>query len=367
MKVTVSQETFSEALHTVSRAVSAKNTFPVLSGVYLQSRPEGLLLRSTDLELAIECLAEAQIEEPGQVVLPARYLTDLIRRSPYGDIRLRVDPTNHVADVSWAKSHYRIHGFPADQFPVIPEPGAGSDFAVPQPVLRDLLRKTVLAAAHDDTRPYLTGVCLTLSGERLSAVATDSVRIAHATAALGTATDKQIQAIVPSRSLNELTRVLTGDEDDMVGVSVSENQIAFDLGRLRFVSRLLEGQYPDIMRLVPQQYGTVATVDKPGFIDAIERASLITKDGAVKLAFDGSLLRITANTPEVGQADEEVNITLQGEPLEIGFNARYLIDGLKVLDGDAFLFEFSGARNPSRIRAADKDGFLYVVLPLITY
>lgn len=367
MKIVVSQEVFAEALTTVSKAVSAKNTIPVLSGVYLEGRNGGLTLRSTDLELAIECSAQGQVLTEGAIVLPARYLTDLIRRIPFGDIELTVDPSNYTATLKWGKSQYLIHGFPPDQFPQIPSPTAGQTISLPQPLLRDLLRQTTFAAAHDEARPYLTGVFFTVKGEELAAVATDSVRIAHSHTTLNNVAGVQLQAIVPSRSLNELARVLSGEPGDEVRISVTSNQVFFDLGPVKVISRLLEGQYPDVMRLVPQHYQTTASISKDAFLEAVERAALITKDSAIKLNVHGGTLTITANTPEVGQASEEVPVDLQGEPLEIGFNARYLMEGLKALDDQEFLFEFSGSRNPSRIRPAGGERFVYVVLPLITY
>lgn len=367
MKITVSQENFSEALTTVSKAVSAKNTIPVLSGVYLEARGEGLQLRATDLELAMECSAAAQVQAPGAVVLPARFLTDLIRRIPFGDIELAVDTSNYTATLRWGKSQYLIHGFPPDQFPQIPSPDAGASICVPQPLLRDVLRQTTFAAAHDETRPYLTGVYFTVKADTLSAVATDSVRIAHSRMQVQNAGSLQLGAIIPGRSLNELTRVLSGEASDTVEIAVSSNQVYFDLGRVKVISRLLEGQYPDVMRLVPQQYQTAATIAREAFLEAVERAALITKDGALKLRVDHQVLTITANAPEVGQVYEEIPLSLQGEPLEIGFNARYLVEGLKAVDEPEFVFDFSGSRNPARLRPNSSAGFVYVVLPLITY
>lgn len=367
MKVLVPQELLAEGLSTVSKAVSAKNTIPVLSGIYLEARSGHLLLRATDLELAMERTIKVSVLEEGAVVLPARYLTDLVRRIPFGDLEITVDLRNYTATLRWQKSQYMIHGFPADQFPHVPEPDASTAFSMAQPFLRDVLRQTAFAAAHDETRPYLTGVHLSLKGDELSAVATDSVRIAHSRTSVRNTAGVSTQAIVPGRSLNELARVLSGEPEAVVQISVTNNQIFFGLGDLRVISRLLEGQYPDVLRLIPQQYSTKVKINKVLFLEAIERAALITKDNAIKLGVTADLLTITSNTPEVGQVYEEIPVELQGEPLEIGFNARFLMEGLKTLDDQEFYFDFSGNRNPSRISASVAENFLYVVLPLITY
>ncbi|MFO7171743.1 MAG: DNA polymerase III subunit beta [Bacillota bacterium] len=368
MRAIVPQETLAEALSTVSKAVSSKSTIPVLSGVLLEARSDHLLLRATDLELAIEASAAAQVQAEGSIVLPAKLLTDLIRRIPFGDLEIAVDPGHYTATIRWGRSQYLLHGFPADQFPQIPQPGDESHFIVSQPALRDLIRQTSFAAAHDETRPYLTGVYITLSGEQLSGVATDSVRIAHTWVPARNPQHLSVQAIVPSRSLNELARVLSTDPEAEARVAITGNQAFFDLGSVRVISRLLEGQYPDVLRLIPQSYGTRATLNKEQFLEAVERAALTTKDGAIKLEVGPDAMVIRANTPEVAQVQEELPLTLEGDPLEIGFNARYLIEGLKVLDDPDFLFEFSGSRNPSRISGTTGTShYLYVVLPLITY
>lgn len=272
-----------------------------------------------------------------------------------------------TATLRWQKSQYLIHGFAAEQFPHIPEPDAGSTFTVSQSHLRDVLRQTAFAAAHDETRPYLTGAHLTVRGDELAAVATDSVRIAHSKTQVQNPAGVLVQAIVPGRSLHELARVLAGDAAAETQVAVAANQIFFDLGHLRVISRLLDGQYPDVLRLIPQHYSTRARVATDLFLEAVERASLLSREGAIKLGLSPGLLTITANTPEVGQVYEELPIDLSGDPLEIGFNARFLMEGLRALEDQEFSFEFSGSRNPSRISPANGGGFLYVVLPLITY
>lgn len=367
VKTLIAQETLADALSVVSKAVSAKNTIPVLSGVLMQAKGSELLLRATDQELAIESTAPAQVLAEGAIVLPARLLTDLIRRIPFGDIEITVDPGNYTATIRWGRSQYLLHGFAADQFPHIPEPESDAGFSLSQPTLRDLIRQTAFAAAHDETRPYLTGVHMILTDSQLSAVGTDSVRIAYSRVSAQNPRNLSLSAIVPSRSLNELARVLSGEADQEVKVAITGNQVFFDLGQVRVISRLLEGQYPDVLRLIPQSYSSKVTINKEQFMEAVERAALTTKDGAIKLEIGHEAMVIRANTPEVAQVQEELALTLQGDPLEIGFNARYILEGLKVLDDSDFLFEFSGSRNPSRISGTSGNGYLYVVLPLITY
>lgn len=368
MKIVISQEALNSALSVVARAVSTKNTIAVLSGIYLGARDGLLTLRATDLELAVESSTPCRVDNEGEIVLPARYLTDLVRRIPFGDIHLTADLHNYTATVRWGKSQYVIHGFAADQFPSAPDIEGASTFKAAQSVLRELLRQTTFAAGHDESKPWLTGVLFKLRDNRLSGTATDGVRIAHAEVDAENPSSDSFAVILPSRSLTELTRLLAGDEEATATISVTPNQIFFDLGTVRVISRLLEGQYPDVMRLVPQHYPTEVTLNRAEFLEAIERAALIAKDGAVKLGVGDSQVTITSNTPEVGHVYEEVAASsFTGDPLEIGFNSRFLMDFLKAVDAPEVRFQCSGPRNPARLQPVENAHFSYVVLPLITF
>jgi DNA polymerase-3 subunit beta len=368
VKITISQEALNSTLSLVAKAVSTKNTIPVLSGIYLGARNGVLTLRATDMELAIESSVTCQVAEEGEIVLPARYLSDLVRRIPFGDIELAVEHRNATATVRWAKSQYVIHGFPADQFPSVPDVEGASTFTASQVLLKDLLRQTTFAAGHDESKPWLTGVLFKLKENRLNGTATDGVRIAYAETDAENPGGHAFAIIIPSRSLNELTRLLSGEASENARIAVTANQVFFDLGKVRVISRLLEGQYPDVMRLVPQNYPTEIAVNRAEFLEAIDRAALIAKDGAVKIGLNDGRITITSNTPEVGQVYEELAAgTLGGDPLDIGFNSKFLVDFLKVLDDAEFRFQCSGSRNPARLQPAGGGHFIYVVLPLITF
>jgi len=367
VKLKVSQDDLSNALGIVSRAVSSKNAIPVLSGIYLAAKKDGLVVRATDLELEMDSNVVAQVAEEGAIVLPARYLTDLIRRIPFGEIEITTDDSNFTAVLRWGKSQYVIHGFQPDQFPYLPEADGETALEIKQPLLRDVLRQTVFAASHDEARPYLTGVHLLLRGNELLAEATDGARIAFVRTPVDNRSGLEMNVIIPTRSLNELGRTLSDKDTDVVRISLKANHAFFDLGTVQVVSRLLDGQYPDLMRLVPQSYPSGITLAKGNFTDACERAALIANDSGIKLSIGPALLTITANAPEVGQVYEEISASLQGPAVDIGFNTRYLVEGLKAMAEQEFLFELSGSRNPARLRPTSGDGYVYIVLPLITY
>lgn len=368
MKILIPQESLNNILAIVSRAVSTKNTIPVLSGIYLSARDGNLTIRATDMELAIEAFTPCEVLEEGEVVLPARYFADLVRRIPFGNLQISVDYRNYVATLRWGKSQYVIHGFSADQFPSLPDMDGASTFTVRQVQLRDLLRQTTFAAGHDESKPWLTGVLFKLRDDQITGTATDGVRIAYAEASAENAEGHSFGIIIPSRSLNEVARLLSAQDDAVVGVAVTANQVFFDLGTVRVISRLLEGQYPDVMRLVPQHYPTQVVLPRTDFMEALERATLITRDGTVKISLQPERVTITSNTPEVGQVYEELAVSsMEGDPLDIGFNAKFLLEFLKVVESNEFRFQCSGSRNPARLQPADDNHFQYVVLPLITF
>ncbi|MCL5045792.1 MAG: DNA polymerase III subunit beta [Actinobacteria bacterium] len=371
MQFRASQSDLSLGLQTAAKAVSSKNTLPILSGILLKADRSRLNLTATDLELGIECQVPATVEVPGAIVLPAKYFAEIVRRIPSGDIRVSVDPQNFTATIRWERSQYIIHGFSPDQFPFLPQPQEEPVYSVRQEVLRDLIRQTAFAVSHDEARPVLTGVCLTLTGKQVEMVATDGVRIAYRRGDLAgkaEATDS-VRLVIPGRAVNELARLLSGNEDDLASVHLTENQVFFDLGELRLVSRLLDGQYPEVLRLIPQDYPTRVRLSIQEFHDACERAALIVRDGSntIKLGITPEQMTITSSMPEVGQVYEELTAAVEGEGLEIGLNPKFLSDCLRVLDSEEFVFEFTGPKTPSRIKLADSDDFLYLVLPVVLW
>lgn len=368
MKITVSQEALTALLGTVSKAVSTKNTIPILSGIYLSARDNLLTARATDMELAIEATATCVVLEPGEIVLPARYLTDLVRRIPFGNLEIEADARNWTATLRWSKSQYVIHGFSPEHFPQVPETDGASIFTAAHVHLRDLARQTTFAAGSDESKPWLTGVLFKLREQVLTGTATNGARIAQAEVVVENSASHSFSIIVPSRSLNEMARLLTSDPNEVARVAVTANQIFFDLGKVRLISRLLEGQYPDVMRLVPQSYPIQVRMNRAEFAEALDRATLIAKDGSIKLALGPGRIAISSNAPEVGQVYEEVSVQEhQGDPLDIAFNAKLLLDFLKVTEDNEIRLQCSGSRTAARLQPTEHSQFIYVVLPLISF
>jgi len=368
MKFKVAQEELANGLQLVQKAVAARPALPVLSGILVESGSSGLTLTATDQEIGVRVSVPATVAADGAFVLPSR-VGDIVRKIPFGEIAFEIEEANNTATITWERSTFVIHGYPAADFPPFPTPSSSASFTVSKAELRRLIRQTGFAVAHDDSRPVFTGVLTSVADGRLRLVATDGFRLALAEGPLESAPpDLQAECIVPGRGLAEVGRILGEEGDGWVRVSLDRTQAFFEAARERVVCRLIEGQFPPYKQVIPQQFVTRLTCATQGLLNACERASLIASEigQAVKLEISGTTLVLSASKPELGNVREELPVESQGDPLEIAFNPRYLIDGLRNISGEKTLYEFTGPLSPSCMRPADSaEGvFTYVVLPM---
>ncbi len=367
MRVTCTQENLAAGISVVQRGVSARTTLPILTGILLEASGAGLRLSATDHEIGIQATVPGDVARPGAAVLPARTFGDMVRKLPPGEVELEVDTASHAAQLAWGRSQFVIHGYPPDEYPLLPETPREGTLSLDQGLLRDLVRRTQFAVSHDETRPVLTGALLTLEGDEARLVATDGFRMALARTRLDGGAGAGVSAIIPGRALSELGRLL----DPGAGparVHVGPNQAFFELGAVRCLTRLIDGAFPNYRQVIPQEYRTQVRVSTGAFLDACERAALISRDGppVVRLDLAPGRMVVTSAAPEVGKGYEELPAEIAGEPLEIAFNARFLSDGLRALEAETAEFACTGPLTPARIQAAEGDGYFYIVLPLRT-
>ena len=344
-----------EAVQTVGHAVSGRSALPILSHILIKAEDNGLHLIATDLELGISCrIANAQIREAGALTAPARTLTEVLANLPdKAEIALSVD-RSHTVHVKSEKSDYKILGLPAEEYPSLPDVTDAVAFALPQTVLKDMIRQTAFAVSPDDNRPILTGILMVFDGETLKLVATDTHRLAVKTAIIKDGRGSQ-NAIVPARAMNELTRLLSDAEGD-VQVSLSNNQVRFSLpgeAEVQIVARLIEGQFPNFQRVVPQEFHKRLLIPTEPLLRAVRRASIVARESANRVVFrtDGDKLIITAESQQVGNAREEIELSVrEGEDVEIAFNAKYLLDLLNVISEDVLTMELSESLKPGLVR-----------------
>jgi len=356
------------ALGVASRAVSSRNTLPILANVLLETEDDRLKLTATDLDTAIRCVIPAAVAENGSVAVPAGILSDVVSKLPDAPVTIEMEDGKIM--VRCGKSQYMILSLPAEDFPVVPEVTEGIDVVVPQSKLKEMLRTTTFAASKEETRSLLMGVLFEAKGSTLTLVATDTHRLAWKQMNLGEEVGSPISAVVPAKPLVELERVLKDSVDESVHIRFGGSQVQFETADVTLVSRTLDGQFPNYEKVIPKTTERRITFDRGEFLDAVRRVHIVARGNADKmiLATKGDLLELTAESPEVGRAYEEVPIAMDGSDLTIAFNVRYLIEALNVFEADQASLELTGALNPGILKAGtgqngDSD-FLYVVMPM---
>ncbi|HEY3418371.1 MAG TPA: DNA polymerase III subunit beta [Armatimonadota bacterium] len=364
MRFTCPKRVFHEALQSVSRAIATRSTLPILGNVLLEARDGQLKLVTTDLEIGMTCLVPLDDMQAGSVTVPERIIQDVVGNLPDAEITVSADERN-LLTVSAAKAEYTIHGLPSEEFPVLPQVPTETVLSIPGPVLRDLVRKTLFAASTDESRVILTGCLLTWDGEKATMVATDTHRLAVKRVPATGRFQQAVSVIIPSRALQELLRLL-GNTENPVDVSVGESQVLFSVGRVQLVTRLIEGQFPAFERVIPAESTKHLVANRQQLLEAVHRASIVARaeSNKVILRAEDNNLRITAETTEVGKAIEDIPISLDGDAVEIAFNAEYLQDVLSVLDSETVDLGLTGPLNPGLIQADGEADYQYVVMPM---
>lgn len=378
MKISIDRSSLLSAIQNVQRAVSTKTTIPILSGIKIAADQNGLKMTATDLETGIETSLPAnlnneqlvQVIEEGAIVLSARYLSEIVRKLPDSSVEMEVKP-NYLTVIRSGSSEFNLHGLHAEEFPRLPQVSGNQVFSIPALVLKEMIRQTVAAVSTEEIRPVLTGVVMSLKDGQLNFVATDSHRLAQRGAAVEAPAELSFaNVIVPGKSLSELGRLLP-DNDVLVDVVIADNQILFKMEFTQFYSRLIDGQYPDTTRIIPASFKTEFKIGSKNFLDAVERAALIARDNdnnVVRLNVKLDQIEISSNSPDVGKLSETlIPSSCSGEELLIAFNAKYLIDALRVVDSEEIVIEFTGSMSPFLIKQLDNPNYLHLILPVRIY
>jgi len=366
MRITCERSYLTMALGVAGRAVSNRNTLPILSNVLLETQDDRLQLTATDLDTAIRCVIPASVSENGSVAVPAGVLGDVV--SKLADAPVTLEMQDGKVSVRSGKSHYTILSLPAEDYPVVPEVTEGTDVTLPQPTLKEMSRMTTFAASKEETRSLLMGVLFEARGNNLTLVATDTHRLAWKQTPIGQEVAQAVSAIVPAKPLIELERVLNDSMDDSVHIRFGPSQAQFETSEVTLVSRVLDGQFPNYDKVIPKNAERKITFDRNEFLNAVRRVYIVARGSAEKavVASKGNLLEMTAESAEVGRAYEEVPISMDGTDITIAFNARYLIDVLSNLRADEAALELSGPLAPGVVRGIGKDDYVHVIMPVRT-
>ncbi len=366
MKLTVSRETFVASLGIAVRGASSRSAIQTLAGVLLRVENGTAELQATDMELGVRVSLETRESVPGQAVVPARLLLDVVRSLPKDELTLEYRSSHQDVEVVSGPAKFHLRTLPTEDFPKLPEAPAEGGLNVPADAFVDTIGRVARAASRDETRPHLTGVLVTASGNELRMVATDSYRLSVKETALEAALDGDLEANVPARTLQELSRIATSGGAESIGVAALENQVVFTVGDVVLSSRLVEGRFPNYQQLLPESYEHELRVSRDELLDVVRRVGLLAqKNAPLRLRFTEGVLDVSAQTPDVGEASESLPVPFNGEELEIGFNPEFFRDGLDSAESDELVLKLISPLRPGLIESGgDEAGFRYLVMPI---
>lgn len=366
MKIFCSKDALLTGVNAVQRAVSGKNTLPVLQGILITAVQQSLQFAATDLEMGIRCEVSAQVTEEGIIVVPAKLFAEVVRKLP--DTVISLEERDKSITIYYHQSEIVLNGYDPEEFPLLPDLMDPVEFSIPTIIFKNMIRQTVFSCAIEENRPVFTGTLLQIEGLNIRLVATDTHRLAYSIAEILNSEGLQFSGIIPAKTLTEINRLLH-DDDELLTISFSNTQVVFQFGSIYLLSRLIDGQFPNYKQVIPQTCETKIILSVRSFLEAVERASLLSHDksGAniIRINVKANDLRID-QTSELGKISEQIGIEMEGKDVTIAFNAKFLIDALKIIDSDQIIFELSGPFSPGVMRPVDNPNYLYLVLPVRT-
>jgi DNA polymerase-3 subunit beta len=370
MKVSIERSALLKAMSQAQSVVERRNTIPILANVLIEAEGDAISFRATDLDIEIIDRAPAMVERAGATTVGAHMLHEIVRKLPDGAmVELSDDGTSGRLDIKAGRSNFSLATLPKEDFPVMASSEYACNFSVAAPVLRRLFDKSKFAISTEETRYYLNGVYMHASdgtdGKVLRCVATDGHRLARIDAPLPEGAEDLPGVIVPRKTVNELRKLLEDDEMQ-IAVSVSETKIRFATPEITLTSKVIDGSFPDYTRVIPQGNTRRLEVDAAEFAQAVDRVSTVSSERsrAVKLSLDEDRLILTVNAPDSGAAEEELAVAYSDEPLEIGFNAKYLLEIAGQVDRENAVFLFNSSGDPTLMREGNDETAVYVVMPM---
>jgi DNA polymerase-3 subunit beta len=360
LRATCARDDLAAALAVVARALSTRSAVQVLTGIHLQAEEGKLTLAATDMEVSLRASVTGDVTGEGAVVVPGRLLADLVRLLPDLSVSIAFDEGAGVLEVTSGSYASKVNVFSAEDFPRLPAVDVALH-TVDAPALLGTIDKVARAASRDESRPVLTGILVRFEGDKLTMAATDSYRLSVKETTLGE-TGPELDAIIPARALQELSRLAAGAETVRLGVH--ENHVVFGVGDVWLTSRRIDGQFPNYNQLLPETFEVEVTTPRAPLLEVVRRAAIMAqRNSPLRLRFGEGELSVSAQTQDVGEARESLEIEYTGEPLEIGFNPEFLRDGLEAVGGDTIQLRLINPLRPGLIAAPD-ESFWYLIMPI---
>ena len=375
MRISVLQENLARGLSIVGRAVESRPSMPVLSNILLSTEDARLRLAAMNFNLGmtVTCWIGAKVEQEGAVTLPAKTFSDLVSNLSPERVDLQLDPATQTVSLRCGGTKSNIKGIDADEFPLIPEV-EGKTFAVPGKVLKEMINQTAFAAATEEGRPVLTGIYTLLEGNVLTMAAADGYRLALRTTEIERSFEQHVEMVIPARALIEVSRIISdSDEEVLITMPDDRDLVVFKTGNVEVSSQLTEGKFPDFGAIIPKGYSTATVMYTADLLRACQRAEIFARDSAYsgrlyvtppKGAGEPGEVIIVGKSAERGDNEGLVDASVEGEPLDIAFNIKYLIDVLRVISDERVVLESNGAANPGVIRPENRNDFVHVIMPM---
>ncbi len=374
MKISCLQENLTKGLGIVSRAVASRSTtLPVLSNIMLSTDNGRLKLSATNLEIGINCWIGAKVELEGAITVPARTFADLVNTLPPDRIDMELSVRTQTLHLRCGRSEANIKGIDAQEFPLIPSPEGDEQILIEPDVLKKMISQVAFAAATDESRLMLTGVLTKFDGDQLTMAAADGFRVSVRSATLDTPAPNPLQVLIPSKALIELARI-AGEQQDPVQVTFtpSRNQILFHLTNTDLVAQLIDLQFPDYEQIIPKQYSTRTVASTNEMLKACRAANIFARESAnttrLNITPGGELtpghVNVAARSDETGDNVGEVDASIEGDPITIAFNVRYLLDVLSVIDTTQISLETTTPNNPGVIKPIGDSDYIHVIMPM---
>lgn len=377
MKFRINKTALINAVSQVSKAVSQKTTIPILTGIKAVLDEQGLYLTGSNSDITIQVFVPTKeedqeqliVENTGSVVLPGKIFTDIIRKLPGDQVEWEVNDAKQVF-IESQQAKFELIGLDADEFPRLPHLSMSQSFRIHTNVLRTMIRQTHFAVSQDEAKVVLTGVLWKLQSGTLTFVATDGHRLAKREAPITGSNDFSLtNTIVPGKSMVELAKTIS-DIDEEVEIFVADHQLLVKTERMQFFTRLIEGKYPETEDFIPRDWKTKVVGTTRDLMESVDRASLINRAGhdhVVKWTIKEANIEITSVSHEIGKVTEKINVQIDGSPLEISFNPRYMMDALRSIDHEDIMIQFKGAMAPFTIQPKENQDTLYLILPIRTH
>jgi DNA polymerase-3 subunit beta len=366
MRFTISREKLQDGLAAVTGSIPAKTTLPVLSNILVETTDKGVRFSGTDLDIAISTEVTANVEASGAITIPAKKLAEIARELPPSSVKISAAGEQRVS-VDCGHTHFRLHGLPRDDFPSFPTVSFADAWKIRSGELQKLIAHTAFAASVEESRPILNGVLWEISAAQMRMVATNGHRLAKMELPLKGGPDPSINLIIPPKALEQIRRLFPAEEE--LDVAQGENHLAFRSPFTAIYTRVIEGPYPNYDQVIPRDNDRIAIADRAALISALKRMSVIASDQThrIRMSFNTALVKFSVQTPDLGDAQDELPVRYTGDPLEIGFNASYLLEILRYLPTDEIRMTFKAPERAATIEPegwSDPATYVCLVMPL---